>query len=171
MIGWLRGLPGWLPVVAAAVAGGLLVGAAQGWRYGERIASLQRDHAERLAEYSQRAERAQAAYRAAEQARVAAIEEIRNEADQEIAAAIERERAAGDVRVRDAVAEYARRHRPPGNPGTAQPGAPAGDPIGVLADVLGELDEMAGIYAAQADRARIAGLTCERAYDAIRGLD
>ncbi|KQO38105.1 hypothetical protein ASF19_20230 [Acidovorax sp. Leaf84] len=42
-----------------------------------------------------------------------------------------------------------------------------GDPIGVLADVLGRADERAGILAAYADKARIAGQSCERDYDAL----
>ncbi|SOE48126.1 DUF2514 family protein [Orrella dioscoreae] len=111
---------------------------------------------------------AQADARAEERRRVAAIEEIRNEADQELAAVVERERRAADVRVRDAVAEYARRHRPASNSGAAQSGAPVGDPIGMFAELLGELDDLAGQYAAAADRARAAGLTCERAYDSLR---
>ena len=55
------------------------------------------------------------------------------------------------------------------NPDTAAASAspPAGDPIGVLADVLGRADARAGILAAYADRARIAGQACERSYDAL----
>jgi hypothetical protein len=45
--------------------------------------------------------------------------------------------------------------------------APAGDPIGVLADVLGRADERAGILAEYADRARVAGLACQRSYEAL----
>ncbi len=104
-----------------------------------------------------------------ERRRITEQEKLKDEADQELAAAVERERRAGDVRVRQAVADYARRHRPAGDPSAAQSGAAADDPIGVLAVVLGELDDLAGIYAAQADRARIAGLTCERAYRAVKG--
>ncbi|MHB0820116.1 DUF2514 family protein [Stutzerimonas stutzeri] len=42
----------------------------------------------------------------------------------------------------------------------------AGD---LLADVLGRADDRAGELAAIADRARAAGLTCERTYDGVRG--
>jgi len=45
--------------------------------------------------------------------------------------------------------------------------APAGDPIGVLADVLSRADERAGKLAQFADAAHIAGLACERSYDAL----
>lgn len=43
----------------------------------------------------------------------------------------------------------------------------AGDPIGVLADVLSRADERAGKLAEFADAAHIAGLACERSYDAL----
>ncbi|WP_233095655.1 DUF2514 family protein [Dickeya solani] len=39
----------------------------------------------------------------------------------------------------------------------------------LLADVLQRADKRAGELAAYADRARLAGLTCERAYSAITG--
>ncbi|TBV16941.1 DUF2514 domain-containing protein [Stutzerimonas kirkiae] len=40
----------------------------------------------------------------------------------------------------------------------------------LLADVLGRADDRAGELAAIADRARAAGLTCERVYDGVSGL-
>lgn len=40
--------------------------------------------------------------------------------------------------------------------------------VGVLADLLGEQQRRAGIYAAEATEARARGLICERAYDAAR---
>lgn len=43
----------------------------------------------------------------------------------------------------------------------------AGDAIGVLADVLGRADRRAGLLAAYADAAHVAGLKCERDYDAL----
>lgn len=44
----------------------------------------------------------------------------------------------------------------------------AGDPIGVLADVLGRADARAGELADLADRRYIAGRACERLYDEAR---
>jgi septal ring factor EnvC (AmiA/AmiB activator) len=43
----------------------------------------------------------------------------------------------------------------------------------LLAELLGELDGMAGEYAAEADGARIRGLACERAYGSVEtdGMD
>ena len=40
--------------------------------------------------------------------------------------------------------------------------------VGVLADLLGKEQHRARTYAAEADEARAAGLTCERAYDAAQ---
>lgn len=44
-----------------------------------------------------------------------------------------------------------------------------GDPIGVLADVLGRADKVAGIMGAFAWESRLRGLQCERDYDALTG--
>lgn len=53
-------------------------------------------------------------------------------------------------------------------PATAASGsAPATDSLGMLADVLGRADDRAQKLAAYADQARIAGLACERSYDAL----
>lgn len=45
--------------------------------------------------------------------------------------------------------------------------AAAGDPLGVLADVLDRADQRAGVLADYADRSRIAGLACEASYQAL----
>ncbi|MEC5321180.1 DUF2514 family protein [Brenneria populi subsp. brevivirga] len=50
---------------------------------------------------------------------------------------------------------------------TAAAGAARASTAILLADVLQRADDRAGELAAYADRARVAGLTCERAYDAI----
>jgi len=60
-------------------------------------------------------------------------------------------------------------NRGPGHP-TAAAGGEAGDPIGVLAQVLGATDDFAGRVAAEADANRIAGLACERAYDSLSAV-
>jgi len=38
----------------------------------------------------------------------------------------------------------------------------------VLAELLGEADQLAEHFATEADRNRLAGLACERAYEAVR---
>lgn len=58
-------------------------------------------------------------------------------------------------------------NRRPTDPASAASGATGGDPLGVFAEMLGRIDDAAGRYAAEADANRIAGLACERSYDAI----
>lgn len=65
------------------------------------------------------------------------------------------------------LATFVAANRRAGYPATPAGSAPAGDPIGVLAEVLGATDDFAGRVAAEADANRIAGLACERAYDAL----
>lgn len=50
----------------------------------------------------------------------------------------------------------------------AGPGAAASAPAVVLADVLQSADSRAGELAAAVDAARVAGIACERAYEALR---
>jgi len=160
-------MPAWLRYGAAAAVAALAVWVAQGWRYEARIAGMERAWAQERAELAEAARHAEAAARAEEQRRQAAIERVMQDAQKELDAALRRERAAADSRVRSAVADYAARHRCPSDPGSTASGEAAGDPIGVLAELLGELDGLAESYAAAADRARVAGFACERAYESI----
>ncbi len=172
MSGVLNLLTGWKGYAASALIA-LIVGAGaswkiQSWRYDARIARIETGHAQVIKTLSQSAERAQAEARAEEQRRINAIEEIRHDADKRIQDIIERERAAVDLRLRDAIADYASRHsRAPDDPGVASNCEAARTAAGVLAQLLGELDRMAEDYAAQADRAREAGLNCQASYDAL----
>jgi len=79
--------------------------------------------------------------------------------------------AAGAAHARDALRvqlnAYVRAYARPSDPAASAAGTPAGDPVGVLADVLDRADARAGELADFADRSRIAGLACERAYDAL----
>jgi len=43
--------------------------------------------------------------------------------------------------------------------------------IRMFAELLGALDETAEVYAAEADRRRIAGLACEASYDGMAAMD
>lgn len=51
---------------------------------------------------------------------------------------------------------------------TTSVSATGGSAGNLLTQLFSEIDAAAGSYAAEADRARAAGLTCERAYDALR---
>jgi hypothetical protein len=75
--------------------------------------------------------------------------------------------AADGLRQRVAALVAAARRAPGANPIPAGSSAPAGDPIGVLADVLGRCDARAGLLADYADRAHAAGESCVRAYEAL----
>jgi len=73
-----------------------------------------------------------------------------------------------DSKLRQSTAELVARAREAcGRSGTGSASATADDPIGVLADVSGRIDERAGVLAEYADRARVAGQTCERQYDSL----
>lgn len=146
---------------AAIALGAVIAATAQGWRYGEQIAGNLAAQAEAIAI-------AQAQARAEEQRRQLAIEGIRQDAQNHIA------QAAADAAAADAHAlglqqqinKLAR--RPASCPGSPA-GGEAADPAKLLlADLLNRADEIAGRMAAYADRARIAGETCERSYDAVR---
>ena len=79
--------------------------------------------------------------------------------------------AAGARRERDGLRadldHYRAAARAAADTGTAAAGPTASDAIGVLADLLEESDRLAGIYAQAADLAHAAGITCERAADAL----
>ncbi|NYT76660.1 DUF2514 family protein [Alcaligenaceae bacterium] len=152
----------WLVLVAAAAGATWLV---QGWRYGTKIATMQADQAKAVAASVQAA-------RDIELQRTAAVENERDHAvEQNEALAVDlADSAVASNRLRDEIAKL--RARNASLLATATSGSqskPDTDPIGVLAVVLGELNDRAGHVGEFADRLRIAGLTCERTYDAVRG--
>ncbi len=114
-----------------------------------RLANIQKDAATTQI-------RAVETARAEEQRRTAAQQEIAedaaNQRDRARAAAAAAASAADGLRKQVAVLVGRARHS-----AVATGSAPAGDPIGVLADVLGSIDDRAGELAEYADRARIAG--------------
>lgn len=149
---------------ASVLVGALLAGpaawVAQGWRWDADVAGRERDQAQQLADATQLA-------RMTEQARWAAREGVIDDAKKQAAAAAsdaDTARAASD-RLRGQVAVLQRRAR---DTAAARGSQAAGDPIGLLAIVLGELDDRAGTLAQYADASRIAGLACERAYESLR---
>lgn len=105
-----------------------------------------------------------------EQRRQAEIDKVRQDAEQQIARA--ESDAAAAASAADSLHEQARRmaaraSQCTSNPGAAITGQAAGQAGLVLADVLRRSDERSGQLAAAYDRARAAGLACERAYDAL----
>ena len=134
----------------------------QGNRYERQISDIRAASAEA-------ARVAQAQARSEEQRRQTAIEGIRRDAQEQIAAVAADAAAADDAasRLRARVAKLSR--RPASCAGATGGGEAASETGMVLADVFARLDQRAGELAAAYDRARIAGLACEAAYDAVKG--
>lgn len=106
-----------------------------------------------------------------EQERQGAIDAIQEQAQQDIATAQRNAAiaAAESKRLQDGIADaITRLQADSGHSGTAISSKTRASTGSLLAVLFREIDAAAGIYAAEADRARAAGLTCERAYDAVR---
>ncbi|MCF6805360.1 DUF2514 family protein [Stutzerimonas stutzeri] len=157
----LKLLPGWAWWALAVV----LVGGVQQYRVMDSKGEL----AEVRAEWSEAARQAEARARSEEQRRQTAIEGIRRDAQEKIAAVAADAAAADDAagRLRARVAELSR--RPASCSGAAAGGDAAGEARDLLALVSSRLDEAAGELAAYAERAANAGETCQRSYEAVKG--
>jgi hypothetical protein len=109
--------------------------------------------------------------RTEEQRRTAAQTEIANDAKKDAEVARADARTAGDAADRlrqrvDQLLAAARAAKDTGASGGGQ-GKPGGDPLDVLVDVLVRSDKASGILAEYADQLKVAGLSCERSYDAL----
>ena len=149
-----------IPVATFAV-GLLLAGAAQGWRYGKQIADIRTGQAQAVTKAVTQA-------REEEQRRIKNLEVIADDTRSKLDAAhadaaTARTAAAG---LRQQLADFRQRARC--NPTPAGGGTPAEDPLFLLSVVLTRADDRAGELAEFADRAHIAGRTCEAAYDSLR---
>lgn len=166
-------LAGWRGYAAAAIAGGLLFGGAawtaQGWRGEATLALAQASHAQEREGQAQATVAAIEAARTEERRRTAAVEKSRDDAREQAAAAVAdaaHARAEHDgLRTRARALARAATVRDP----TAADGSPAGaDAVDLLAYMLGRVSDRAAELAGVADRARVAGLTCERIFDSLR---
>ena len=139
-----------------------------------RIDKLVGDYAKAESDARRQALEHERAIAAKEQFLTATLEANAKETQRaKFAIAADRDRArAAEHRLRDQLATLVQRYRadgtPSANPAAAGQQPPAGDAIGVLADVLGRADRRAGVLAAFADAAHAAGAACERDYDAAR---
>lgn len=161
MTSWLKLVPGpaWWLLALVLVAG------VQQYRVMDAKGEL----SVARAEWSEAARQAEAQARSEEQRRQTAIEGIRRDAQEKIAAVAADAAAADDAagRLRARVAELSRR---PASCAGAAGGGEAADPArDLLADMLGRLDAAAGGVAEFADRSRAAGLTCQVSYEALKG--
>lgn len=132
----------------------------QDWRYGKQLAGIERDNAVAIKDAGNTA-------RNEEQRRQAAVNKEASDArEQNKAAAVDAGTAdtTGD-RLHVEASQFAATAC--GDPGAAQRGASATRAAMVLSDLLQRADKRAGELAAAYDRARIAGLTCERSYDSL----
>ena len=175
MIGWLLGrIGGYLwPAVGIAFAVLMLGLGLQtkriAWAKAETVQvqnawALDRAHAQA------EALRITTEYRAEEQRRIAAHQEIVDATERKLtqvrADAAIADAAAGRLQQRVA-ALVAEARRAAENSGPAGTSPPAGDPIQLLADLQRRADEAAGVLARLADERGAAGSACEAAYDAL----
>lgn len=133
---------------------------ANGWRLNAEISDINAKHAEALVTAEQRAREIESGW-------YVAINEVQQNAR------VKNEELADNANAANAAADGLRKQvnrlsrRPAACPSPANGGATAGAVARVLADMLEELDRMAGAYAEEAGRTRIAGEACQRAYGAL----
>ena len=151
--------------ILAAIVLAMIISAAgtwqvQDWRYGQRLADQARTRAEAVLEAGRVA-------REEEQRGQSALNRLGRDArDQNKTASVDASvaDAAGD-RLHIEAGKFAATAC--GDPGVAQRGASTTRAAMVLSDLLQRADKRAGELAAAYDRARIAGLTCERSYRSL----
>ena len=134
-----------------------------------RVAGLEQAAADRRATDAESQRLAERAQRTEEQRRAAAVTKEAIDAQARITTLeddLRGARAAADG-LREVAAGAAGRARTGACTAAAGPGQPGADPLGLLVDVLGRADQRAGELAEYADRLRIAGIACERSYDAL----
>ncbi|OAS93049.1 hypothetical protein A6I77_24785 [Achromobacter xylosoxidans] len=165
-------MAGWKGYAVAALVGGVAIGAAawtaQGWRYTARLADMRAAHAQERDAQAQATVAAVEAVRNEEGRRLAAVENARVDAQKQAAAAADD--AAGARAERDSMLARANTlaRAAAGRDPAIAIGSPAGTAaVDLLAYMLGRAIDRAEALAAIADRARIAGLTCEMAYDGL----
>lgn len=161
-------------VIAAAVVGCLLAAiAVQTLRLGAEQtahADTRAGHAEQLRVLAEAGRNAEAAARAEEQRRSAALQKVANEATHALDRARADAAAAADAgqRLRDRLASVAAACRAgPGDPAAAAPSPAASATGDLLAHVQRRLDEAADGIARHADAAAAAGRACQRAYQSL----
>lgn len=156
-----------LIALAAAVLALMALSAAVAWKW--QANSYERQISDIRGEYAEAARKAEARARSEEQRRHTAIEGIRRDAQEKIAAVAADAAAADDAasRLRARVTELSR--RPASCAGTTGGGEATDTARDLLADMLGRLDEAAGGIAEFADRSRAAGLTCQVSYESVKG--
>jgi len=148
-------------IILAAFIGG----AAAGYQWRNQRAYL--EQVQREKDYTTALAQAQHQARQREHLLQKEMDVLTHDAQKQLDAVIHLERAAADSRVRELAQQYAAGYRT-GNTSTATSGCHAERKrAGMLAELLTELDELAAVFATEADRNRISGKACEAAYAAI----
>lgn len=167
-------LAGWKGYAAVGLAVAALASTAawtvQGWRADARAARIEAAWAAERETSALAIVAAVDAAREEERRRTAALEKVRDDATKQAAAAARD--AAGARAERDGL--RARANTLAGAAVARDPAAADGSPTGaaavdLLAYMLSRVSDRAEELASIADSARIAGLTCERAYGGVRG--
>lgn len=166
----------WRAIGAALLAAGIFAAgwAANGWRKDAKFAELISARAQERRDEAYNQVKAVDQARAEEQRRTAAQTEIANAAIENAKTAQAHARVADAAR-RELLARVTAlvnaRNGTDDDPRAVGGGTSAGDSAVLLADVLGRADARAGELAEALDASRIAGLACERSYDALtRGI-
>jgi transposase len=170
MIAWLKLVPGWAywVLVLAVVAGGQQIRVLSA----QSVAlKAQADLASYRTEVSERDRRAALFVIQENQRRQVATEKADAEAQEQLdSARTDSERAGSALdRLQQRLAAAEQRSIKAGNAITAQLSQAAEDAARVRADVLSGIGEAAKLYAAVADDRGIAGATCEKSYEAVKG--
>lgn len=157
-----------LLAAALAFGSGWLI---NGWRHDAKLARLESQHSDVLEQLAQATVASVESVRAEEARRHAAVEEQRDIAQNKLDG-LALDVAAGRVvseRLRDEL-DALRGRGCACSAGTAERGEsePGTDSIGLLIDMLIGVESAGREVAEYADRLRIAGLACERAFDGIR---
>lgn len=151
----------------------LFLAAAGGWHEGSArmAASWQARWDDHEKQDKQAAAAFEARERAEEQRRQQSINKVIEDGQRNIDQVRANASAAADQRVHDAAAKYADRvaaAEAGRDSCTAAASKAAAQHARVLAELLGEADRLAGVYAEAADESRVRGLACEAAYEGIR---
>lgn len=154
----------WLLILLIAVLGGALI------YQSLALADARREHAEYVGKVEKAKSEASEAARAEEHRRQNEINQVRNDAQQQIKA------AAGDAALAASAADSLQQQvdkllagRSACDSRVAEGSQTIRDLTTVLADLRRRADERAAELARIADESRIAGLACERAYGSLLG--
>lgn len=169
----IRALMGWkgyaLAGVGAAVVAGGVAWIAQSWRYEAKLSDLRSEHALYIESQATAALAAVESARTEERRRTAEVEKARDNAKEKsrlaaVDAGNARSELSGLLKHAGALADAAIASNPDASNGSP----PGADAVDLLAYMLRRVSERAAELAAVADRARIAGLACEHAYDGLQ---